>query len=39
MRLLDKEEKLRYIEIMKSIEWKRLKVPVKKNPFGNDDKW
>ena len=27
-----------YEAVMKTIKWKRLKVPVKKNPF-SDDKW
>jgi len=37
MRLLDKAEKKIYQSLMKTINWKKLKVPVDKNPFGEDD--
>ena len=32
-------EKEAYELVMKTIKWKRINVPVKKNPFGDDDKW
>ena len=38
MRLLDKAEKKIYQTLMKTVEWKKIKVPVDKDPFG-DDKW
>ena len=25
--------------VMKSIKWKKISVPVKKNPFPEDEKW
>lgn len=28
-----------YEGVMKTIKWKRLNVPVKKNPFPEDEKW
>jgi len=28
-----------YEEVMKLVKWKRIKVPVKKNPFPEDEKW
>jgi hypothetical protein len=28
-----------YEEVMKLVKWKHLKVPVKKNPFPEDEKW
>jgi len=28
-----------YDGVMNTIKWKKLKVPVKKNPFPEDEKW
>lgn len=38
MKVLDKKEKEIYENIVKNIVWKKIKVPVDKDPFG-DDKW
>lgn len=38
MRILDKAEREIYESLMKTITWKKIKVPVDKDPFG-DDKW
>jgi hypothetical protein len=37
MRVLTKEEKKIYNALMKSVEWKKIKVPVTKNPFGDKE--
>tara|TARA_Y100000590_G_scaffold291938_1_gene328680 strand:+ start:1731 stop:1838 length:108 start_codon:yes stop_codon:yes gene_type:complete len=34
MRVLTKSEKKVYEALMKNIKWKKIKVPVTKNPFG-----
>ena len=38
MRVLTKKEKDIYISLMKTVEWIKLDVPVKKNPFGGSEK-
>ena len=31
------QNKRKYIEVMKTINWKKLQSPISKNPFGEDD--
>ena len=39
MKVLDKSEKMTYNAVMSTIVWEKKKDPVKKDPFGKDDKW
>ena len=38
MRVLIDSEKEIYNNLMKNIKWKKIKVPVTKNPFGGSEK-
>ena len=39
MKVLNNSEKIIYEAVMNTIVWKKKQVPVKENPFGEDDKW